>query len=186
MWEASYAHCLHQVTWELPDFLHGGLHFCACHHTCCGTSRALVHAATAADMGGRSPSTRLFRGLECNIDFNSVTSLRSWEVILTAAIAGDGVATSMIFSASWAKLSSFPVSSVEARTISTFISKHYRKSSCRKALSVSRALSTNSLCILLKNYDSFLFPNSSAWNNFHKRFCSEAVVNLISRSLSLS
>ena len=99
---------------------------------------------------GRSPSTRLFRGLECNIDFNSVTSLRSCEVILTAAIAGDGVATSIIFSASWAKLSSFPVSSVEARTIRTFGSKNYRKSSRRKALSVSQALPTNSLCILLK------------------------------------
>ena len=52
----------------------------------------------------------------CNMDFNSATSLQrcsSSEVVLTVAIAGDGVATFMILSASWANLLRLPVSGVE-------------------------------------------------------------------------
>ena len=63
----------------------------------------------------------------CSIDFNSATSLQrcsSSEVVMTAAIAGDGVATSMIFSASWAKLSRFLMSGVKMRTIRTFGISH--------------------------------------------------------------
>ena len=129
---------------------------------------------------GRSLSTRLFRRLKaCNIDFNSVTSLwrcSSTKVVLTAAIAGDGVATSMLLSASWAKLLRLPVSGVEAKTIRTFGGKCCRKSSCRKALSVSWALFPNSCCTLLKNCDGFLSSSSSAWNSCCKYFCSEEAV----------
>ena len=66
-------------------------------------------------------------------------------------IAGDGVATSMILSASWAKLLKLPASGVEARTICTFGSKCCRKSLYRKALSVFRALSPIAVAFFSKS-----------------------------------
>ena len=109
---------------KFPDFLQGALNFCALspnlvwyqHNSC----DCLLGGAGLRDHRGLG---RLGGCKLCRIDFNSATSLRRYsssEVVLMAAIYEDGMATSIILSASWAISSRFPVSGVEARTIRTF------------------------------------------------------------------
>ena len=85
---------------------------------------------------GRSPSTKSFRRLEGLYHWfqfsNCLAEVLQLRGSTEAAIAEDGVATSMILSASWAKLSRLPVSGVEARTIRMFSGKHCRKVHIRR------------------------------------------------------
>ena len=99
-----------------------------CQNICYGTNRALA----VADVGWGSPSTRMFRSLEGLWHWFQFSNFLAEVLQLrggtdSSYIAGDGVATSMILSASWAKLSRLPVSGVKTRTICMFGSKRCEK-----------------------------------------------------------
>ena len=98
----------------------------------------------------------------------------SGEIWGDATEATVGIATSIMWSASWASWSRLMLSLLEARTIRTFAGRRCRNSSLRTDVSNMCAPSPRSCCEHRRSCDGFLSLSSSAWKSCCRRCCSEA------------